>query len=324
MTDFLSHDAVEDALQWPELIEKLRTWFAAGKVVAPDRQVLSIPTPAGKEDSESGSLLIMPAWLPGDTVGVKVVTYFPWNAFEGKPTINAGYMLFNGQTGKLQSIMDGDALTVRRTAAASALAADYLARKNARHHLIVGTGQLAHSVGESYASVRALTKLSIWGRNSEKALQVAQKLASAGLPAEAVTDLKSACEEADIISTVTASRKPVVHGAWLKPGTHLDLIGAFRTDMRESDDEAISQAEVFVDDCAGATLAGDLAQPIETGRFRPEDIKADLRALCRGEHPGRTSDTCFTVFKSAGVSLEDLAAATQVDTVTRQSNAGSP
>ncbi|MET1416599.1 ornithine cyclodeaminase family protein [Roseibium sp. HPY-6] len=318
MTEFLSHSAVEDALHWPQLIEQLRNWFADGKVEAPPRQVLSIPAPAGSKASDPGSMLIMPAWLPGEALGVKVVTYCPWNASQGEATINAGYMLFNGATGKLQTVLDGDALTIRRTAAASALAADYLARNDARHHLIVGTGQLARSVGEAYASVRAPKKISVWGRNPEKALQIARELARVGLPAEAVTNLKLACEKADIVSTVTASQSPIVQGDWLRPGTHLDLIGSFRADMRESDDLAISQAEVFVDDRAGAQLAGDLAQPLATGHLQPNDIKADLKSLCCGEHPGRTSKNSYTVFKSAGVSLEDLAAAVQVNTVARE------
>ena len=114
---------------------------------------------------------------------------------------------------------------------------------------------------------------------------------------------------ADVISTVTASTGPIIQGHWLKPGSHLDLIGAFKGDMRESDDQAITQAELFVDLRAGASLAGDLAQPLDAGQITPGHIRADLAELCQRAHPGRRDDTARTVFKSAGMALQDLAAA---------------
>lgn len=309
MTEYVSHDAVVNALDWTDLIEQLRDWFTTANVNAPPRQVLTVPAPEESNSHQSGSLLIMPAWLPGKSVGVKVVTFFPWNADLGQPTINAGYMLFDGSSGKLTSILDGDALTERRTAAASALAADYLARKDAKQHLIIGTGQLAKAVGEAYVRIRPISKTIVWGRRPEKAEEIVRDLRSAGIQAETAPDLEEACARADIVTTVTASKQPVVLGNWLRPGTHLDLIGSFRADMRECDDQAVAQAELFVDDWAGASQAGDLSQPLEAGLIGKKDVAADLRELCRGAHPGRRDETSYTLFKSAGLSLEDLAAA---------------
>ena len=305
MSKLIGHEALEAALDWPELIGQLRDWYRGNAVQAPDRQVLTIEQPDGSE----ASLLIMPAWVPGESIGVKVVTFFPDNAAKGRPTINAGYLLFDGDTGQMQAALDGDVLTARRTAAASALAADFLARKDARNLLIVGTGQLSLAVAAAHCAVRSYTSVSIWGRSSEKAAAVAAALGTQGLPAQTVSDLEAACRAADVISTVTASTRPIIHGDWLKPGSHLDLIGAFKGDMRESDDQAITQAEVFVDLRAGASLAGDLSQLLEGGQITPDHIRADLAELCQGAHPGRSDESACTAFKSAGMALQDLAAA---------------
>ncbi|MBT0957422.1 ornithine cyclodeaminase family protein [Alphaproteobacteria bacterium KMM 3653] len=305
MNQMISHETLEAALDWQGLIEQLRLWYHGKEVQAPERQVLTLK----RDDGWEASLLIMPAWVPGESIGVKVVTFFPENAAKNRPTINAGYLLFDGATGQMQAAMDGDALTARRTAAASALAADMLARKGAEHLLVVGTGQLSQAVAQAHSAMRPYTQISIWGRSAEKAEAVAAALAAQGLPAKPVTDLESTCRSADVISTVTASTKPVIHGDWLREGSHLDLIGAFKGDMRESDDRAVTQAEVFVDQRAGASLAGDLAAPLVSGVITPAHIRADLAELCQGTHPGRSSDTARTLFKSAGMALQDLAAA---------------
>lgn len=305
MSRMIGHDDIETALDWPTLIGELRTWFRRNAVTAPDRQVLSIKQPDGSE----ATLLIMPAWIPGESIGVKAVTFFPQNAEKGRATINAGYLLFDGETGQMKAALDGDTLTERRTAAASALAASYLARHDASRLLVVGTGQLSLAVAAAHCAVRSYSGVAIWGRSPDKAEAVAQTLTSRGIPAEAVADLEAACRSADVISTVTASTRPVIRGAWLKPGSHLDLIGAFKGDMRESDDQAITQAQVFADLRAGAMLAGDLAQPLDAGLITAGHILADLAELCQDAHPGRTEDAARTVFKSAGMALEDLAAA---------------
>ncbi|WP_299850944.1 ornithine cyclodeaminase family protein [uncultured Roseovarius sp.] len=305
MTDLLDHAQLETALDWDALIAELRNWFIRNAVEAPPRQVLSMPQPDGSE----ASLLIMLAWVPGQSIGVKVVTFFPENAQHGRPTINAGYMLFDGATGQMRAVMDGDVLTARRTAAASALAADYLARKDAARLLIVGTGQLSRSLAMAHARQRDYSEIAIWGRNRDSATHVAQDLCDAGLPARATDTLDAACASACVISAATASTKPLIEGRWLQPGTHLDLVGSFREDMRESDDEAVSRARLFVDNHESAARSGDLAQPAKAGLIDLMQVEADLAELCQGRHPGRSSDADITLFKSAGMSLEDLAAA---------------
>nr|WP_325265974.1 ornithine cyclodeaminase family protein [uncultured Rhizobium sp.] len=302
---FLNHRAVEGALDWERLINALSDAFAAGRVVSPARQTLTIELPNG----EQGYLLLMPAWEPGNSLGVKVVTFFPGNAQRGDATINAGYLLFDGGNGKFRMAADGDALTVRRTAAASALAARFLARPDARRLLVVGTGQLAVNVAQAHAVVRDYAKICIWGRNADKSRQLANDLVDMGLKACATEDLEDACRAADVISCVTASTAPLIHGEWLGEGSHLDLVGAFKADMRESDNLCVTQATVFVDGREGALLSGDLAQPIADGILRQEDILADLRELVTGAHSGRTHQGERTLFKSVGMALEDLVAA---------------
>lgn len=302
------HHAVEERLDWRGLIETLRDGFAGASVEAPARQVLTI----GQPDGQQVSLLIMPAWQAGRAIGVKVVTFFPGNAAAGKATINAGYLMFDGADGRFVSAMDGDALTARRTAAASALAADYLARKDARTLLVIGTGQLAAAVAQAHATVRDYSRIMIWGRSPEKAAAVADSLAEQGLPARLCADIEAGCRAADVVSSVTASTRAFIRGEWLAEGSHLDLVGAFKADMREADDLALVQARVYVDGRAGAVLSGDLSQPIAAGVFHESRIAGDLTELVQGRVTGRESVAERTLFKSVGLSQEDLLAGMQV------------
>lgn len=296
--------AVRAALPWPGLIAALEEMFAGGADV-PQRQSFTIANPKG----DDGTLLLMPAWIGGDSIGVKAVTFFPGNTAIGLATINAAYLLFDGADGRLKGVYEGDELTVRRTAAASAVAAKRLARADAQHLLVVGTGQLSANMAAAHASVRAFTRIEIYGRNRDKAAAVVAALAEEGLKAAICEDLAASAAAADVISCCTSATEPVVRGAWLKPGAHLDLVGAFKGDMREADDEAVTRASLFVDLRPGAILAGDLAQPLAAGIIAESDIRADLKELVTGAHPGRTGDDEITFFKSVGYALEDLAAA---------------
>lgn len=301
----LDKPELEKRLPWNALIDAIAEALREGKVQSPQRQVLPITMP----DGHTANLLLMPAWVSGEAIGVKAVTYFPQNPEKGLSSINAAYLLFDGATGQLKAVAEGDALTERRTAAASALGARYLVRPDARRLLIVGTGQLSIPVAEAHAAVRNYAEIAVWGRKPEKARAVADALKAAGLPATTADNLEAAVRAADTISCVTNTTEPLIMGAWLSPGSHLDLIGAFRGDMRESDDEAVRKADIFVDTREGATLAGDLAQPLDAGVIGLHDIRADLAELATGAHPGRTDDEAVTLFKSAGFALEDLAAA---------------
>lgn len=298
------HELAE-RLGWPELIGAIETELKAGRVTSPERSNIAIPMPSGG----TSNLLVMPAWVEGESLGVKLVTFFPENGEKGLSTINASYALFSGADGRLQAVIEGDELTARRTAAASALAARFLARKDAKRLLVVGTGQLSAKVAAAHASVRSYERIEIYGRSAAKAEAVVAALASEGVAAHVARDLDTAVAAADVISSVTSSTAPLIRGAHVKPGTHVDLIGAFKDDMRESDDALVTKASLFVDFRPGAMKAGDLAQPLAAGLIAEADIRADLGELATGKHSGRASDEEITFFKSAGFSLLDLAAA---------------
>jgi ornithine cyclodeaminase len=296
---------IERVLDFPALIDALREAFR-GDGTVPLRQHLTVPVPGGSD----GTLLLMPAWTPARHVGVKIVTVFPDNADLGLPSVYGSYLLLSARTGEPLAMLDGRSLTVRRTAAASALAAGYLAREDARHLVMVGTGALAPNLIAAHAAVRRFDRISLWGRNPERAAALAHRLAGLGLPVRPVADLRAAVDGADIVSCATLSREPLVLGDWLRPGTHLDLVGGFTPAMREADDTAVRRSEVYVDTRAGATHeAGDIVQPLERGVLAAESIRGDLFDLARGTVPGRRTAGEITLFKSVGTALEDLAAA---------------
>ncbi|MBV5324676.1 MAG: ornithine cyclodeaminase family protein, partial [Rhodospirillaceae bacterium] len=227
----------------------------------------------------------------GKSVGIKIVTITPGNGARNLPAVQGIYLLLDGLTGAPKALMDGKCLTVRRTAAASALAASYAARKDASTHLMIGAGALSQPLIEAHRAVRPITRNLLWARDFAKAEIQVKKLATAGIEVEPVRDLEAAVKKADIISTGTLSHDPLVKGLWLKPGQHLDLVGAFLPEMRESDDEAVRRATVFVDTREGALKeAGDIVQAIKSGALTPDRISADLFDLARGQHKGRKSE----------------------------------
>lgn len=293
------------ALPWDGLVKALADMFARGCVM-PVRHHHDVKVP-GEADA---TLLLMPAWQPGDYIGVKMVSVFPGNQARGLPAIHGSYLLSSGGTGELLAIVDGGELTARRTAAASALAARYLAREDASRLLMVGTGRLSTNVIEAHASVRPIRQVAIWGRDLKKAEATARDLDLKGIEVSVASDLASAAREADVISCATLSSEPLILGEWLKPGAHLDLIGAFKPTMRETDDRAVSRASIFVDTREGAlSEGGDIVQPLRAGVIAAEAIRADLFELARGDHVGRTAPEEITLFKSVGAALEDLAGA---------------
>lgn len=291
------------------LVASLKNAFCS-KTHAPLRHHHHIP---GKPDGPDTTLLLMPAWSDGTPpahIGLKSVTVHPGNPAQGLASVQGVYLLLDGATGSPVALIDGPALTARRTAAASALAATFLARTDARRLLMIGTGRLAPELVRAHAAVRPIRDVTIWGRNPATSRDLANQLASDSFEVNPVTDLEAAVRAADIVSCATTSLDPVFKGAWLRPGCHVDLVGGFRPDMREADDDAIARARVFVDTIEGATReAGDIVQPVESGALHPSDIEADLFGLCRQEHKGRESAKEITLFKSVGTALEDLAAA---------------
>ncbi|AMN53657.1 MULTISPECIES: ornithine cyclodeaminase family protein [Stappiaceae] len=302
----LTEDQTRDALPYPDLIDALAKMFRSGCVM-PTRHHHDMEIP-GEPDA---TVLLMPAWVPGGYAGVKVVNVVPGNSERNLPAISAQYLLSDARTGEMLALIDGGELTARRTAAASALAASYLARSDARHLLVLGTGRLAPNLIAAHMAVRSIDEVTIWGRSREKTEEVVRSLADQfPVKLKSATSLKEALGEADIVSAATLSSEPLIKGALLKPGTHVDLVGAFKPSMRESDDDLVKRAEIFVDTRDGClSEGGDIVQPIKAGVLSPGEIKADLYELCRGDHPGRQSEEAITMFKSVGAALEDLAGA---------------
>jgi ornithine cyclodeaminase len=302
---FYSPSEVATLLPWPQLIDAIERTVTEAGATAPERTVHQVPVPGGPD----ASLLLKPGWVAGDVIAVKAVTFFPDNGSLDLPTVNAGVLLFDGRNGTLLGACDGNELTTRRTAAASAVAAKRLARPDAARLLVVGTGALAPMTAQAHAAVRDFDTIEVWGRNGDKASAVVATLAAAGISAVAAPDLDAAVAAADVISCVTGATEPLVKGSLLSEGTHLDLIGAFTPTMRESDDDVIRRANVWVDTRSDGVLAGDLAIPLAAGLLTMDDIRGDLHDLISGASPGRTSADEITMFKSAGMALEDVAAA---------------
>lgn len=309
---FVSAEEVDGVLTHGGLVETLREAFRKG-AVQPLRHHHTVERPAGT----ASTLLLMPAWsdfsapaFEGDGyVGVKIVTVSPDNNAKGLPAIMGIYLLLDGQTGEPRALIDGQRITLWRTACASALAADYLAREDASSMLMVGAGALAPFLVRAHAAVRPVKRVAVWNRTPANAERLVETLQTDGFEARLAENIDDELGEADIVSCATISSVPLIHGAKLQPGTHVDLVGAFAPTMRESDDEAIRRARVFVDTIGGATKeAGDIVQALESGALSRHDIQADLYDLCRGQKKGRESDDEITLFKSVGAAIEDLAA----------------
>ena len=302
---FVTAEQIDAALDFPRLIDALAHAFSGG-IEAPLRHRHAI---AGNEQN---SLLLMPAWTTdrGERfLGVKILTVYPENAARGLASTTATYFLMSGETGFPLAGFDGHALTVWRTAAASALASRFLSRTDASRLLVVGAGSLPPYLVRAHAGVRPIRDIAIWNRTVARAESLAAQLRAEGFNAEAVTDLEAAARTADIITCATLSTAPLIKGSWLKEGAHLDLVGGFTPLMREADDAAIARARVYVDTSAAIAEAGDIAGPVARGALRAENICGDLAGLCSGRTPGRATPAEITLFKSAGTAIEDLAAA---------------
>ncbi|KAA3625044.1 MAG: ornithine cyclodeaminase family protein, partial [Bacteroidetes bacterium] len=259
---------------------------------------------------KDSTMLLMPAWDPGKNAGVKVVVVSPHNREKDLPTIQGTYLYFDSPTGTLKAILEAKTLTNKRTAAASALASRYLSRKNASSLLLIGTGSLSPDLVRAHCSVRSINQVWIYGRSLQKAQRIANILEEEGFPATAIEDLDSFIPKADIISCATTSDSPLFSGKLLQKGQHLDLVGSYRPNMREVDDDAILQSSVFLDNYVGGMKeTGDIVIPIKKGVLDPDSIKADLFELCSKIKPGRQTAEEITLFKSVGHALEDLAAA---------------
>lgn len=304
---FIDQEALKKILDWNGLIQSIESVFETGCEL-PMRHHHTI----GVTGQDDATLLLMPAWTQDGFLGVKLVNVFPSNSAVGLPSIHSLYTLSSATTGERLAMMDGGELTARRTAAASALASRFWSRANASTLLMVGTGRLALNLIEAHASQRPLTTVNIWGRRLVALQELAQSVEALGFTVNIFQgdSIAEAVKASDIVSCATLSKEPLIKGAWLQPGTHVDLVGGFTPTMREADDEAIRRSTVSVDTRTGAMKeAGDIVVPLETGILQPSDIAADLYDHCRGSHKGRSSADEITLFKSVGAACEDLAGA---------------
>tara|TARA_Y100001970_G_C14039972_1_gene753172 strand:- start:95 stop:1036 length:942 start_codon:yes stop_codon:yes gene_type:complete len=296
---------VASSLQYGILIETLREAFSS-KITAPERVQHTIKNKNGSD----ATLLLMPAWKMGEHIGIKIVSVFPENTTQNMSAVNANYFLMNASNGKTIAIMDGTELTLRRTACASALAADYLVKKKADTLLMVGTGNLAPHMIKAHCVVRDYSRILIWGRNEKKAERLALSLDIKDKEIMAKNDLEEALSYADVISCATLTQRPLIMGDWIKPGQHLDLVGAFTPDMAEADSKAITMSKIVVDTYEGAlSESGELINALKEGCIKKKDILSDLRELVLEEKSIRNDSNDITLFKSVGTALEDLAAA---------------
>jgi alanine dehydrogenase len=286
-------DALDDAFRKPYSV--------------PTRQQYQLqPTTKGQS---GGTLLVMPAWNTGGGLGVKIVTVFPDNALRSLPAVCASYLLLDATNGRPRAILDGGELTLRRTGAASALASRHLSSPDSSRLLMVGTGELAPHLIASHALVRPIREVRIWGRHAGRARALAASLTKADLSVESTEDLETATGWADIVSCATLSKQPLVLGAWLRPGQHLDLVGAFTPEMREVDDDAIARSELYVDTRAGALgESGEIIGAMARGIIDQTAVRGDFSDLAAGLFK-RSAPHAITIFKSVGTALEDLVAA---------------
>lgn len=261
------------------------------------------------EDKNLNTLLIMPAVKSGEFGGVKLVNVALENHTRELASIQGIYYLMNAITGEPIATFDAKSLTNWRTAAASALASDYLSRKDSNSLLMIGTGSLAPFLIDAHAAVRPIKELFIYGRTTSKAEALAEQKSAQFEKVTVIESLDSSLPEADIISAATFTTTPLINGSLLRDGQHVDLVGAFKPTSRESDDEAIRRSRVFIDTEMATKEAGEIVIPLSTNVISTKDIQGDLHQLCKNEVPGRTSENEITLFKSVGHALEDLVAA---------------
>ncbi len=301
-------DFIEKNTDFPNLINALEVAFSKKSAIVPMRHHHDFPNPpVGKEST----LLLMPAWNPGKEAGVKIATVSPANGEFGLPAIQGTYIYLDALKGSIKAVLEAKSLTVKRTAAASALASKFLSRPDSKTMLMIGTGALSPNLIKAHASIRPIEQVYVWGRNFKKAEHICTLLKDEKFDITPVKNIEDKIGQVDIISAATLSSTPLVSGKFLRPGQHLDLVGAYRKDMREADDEAVMKSDVFVDTFEGGLKeGGDIVIPLKNGVLKEEDVKADLFAMAGQKLKGRENDEQITFFKSVGHALEDLTAAT--------------
>lgn len=285
-------------LSWPEAVDALRHGHLRPRAQMSDLFV----GPA------TGTLLSRAAFIEGLGYGAKSVTIFDGNSRLGLPGVQGAMLVFDPANGALTAIIESKLVTEFKTAADSVLGATLLARPDSRHLVIAGAGAVARSLVSAYPALFPdLQQISVWARRLEQAQALAEEFADSRVAVGAVTDLAGAAADADIIASATMARDPILKGEWISPGTHIDLIGAFKHDMREADDQLISSGRLFVDS-RESTIGhiGEIMIPIANGTISEGNIRGDLYDLIAHSATGRSSPDEITIFKNGGGAHLDL------------------
>jgi ornithine cyclodeaminase len=303
---FFDQSAVAQALPYPALIEALALGLQ-GAIESPLRSHY-------EPNHDASTVLIMPAWKRHEVFGVKLVSFWPDNGERNLLTIAGVYVLFSCIDGIPLAVMDGTELTQRRTAAVTALGARILARKNSKTLVVLGTGSLSVPMVLAHCSVMDLERIEVWGRSPDKAQAVVDSLASHGVVAYANSDVQQAVSHADVVCACSAAVKPFIRSEWVRPGTHVGLVGAFTPDMAEAEPALMARSQVFADSReAILQKGGEVLQAIRQGLIAHSDIQGEVAELAaEPARAWRSSAESITVFKSVGFAALDLIAAQAV------------
>ncbi|NKI30357.1 ornithine cyclodeaminase family protein [Croceivirga thetidis] len=304
---YIDEGFIDSNCFFEELVSVLQVAFSSNKTIVPQRHHHNF---SNSEVESETTMLLMPAFNPKVDSGVKVVTINPNNSKYKLPSIQGSYLYMDATTGQLKAILEAKSLTAKRTAATSALASKYLSKSESDSLLMIGTGALSPNLIKAHTSVRPIKKVYVWGRELSKARKVVDQFKAESFEIKAVSDIDEVISEVSIVSCATLSETPLVLGANLTEGQHIDLVGSYKPNMREADDNTIKKATVFLDSYEGGLKeSGDIAIPLQSGVLKEESIGADLFELCSGKKKGRTNSKQITLFKSVGHALEDLAGA---------------
>lgn len=303
---FINSEQINNSLNFSQLIEKLQDAFRDSHITTPVRHHHHYK---GVVEGDQSTLLLMPSWEETKNLGIKIVTVSPENGKQNLPAVQGLYILLDTKNGKPLALFEGNELTLWRTAATSALASQKLSRIDSKTLLMVGTGSLAPYLIKAHTTVRSIEKVLIWGRNISKAKKLAETLTSLSAAVEVVDSISEAVPMADIISCATLSKKPLIMGEQVKEGQHIDLVGSYLPDMRESDDKLIQRASIYIDTETALKESGDLVIPLHNNLISETDIKGNLHNLCSNQYRFKRNPADTTLFKSVGHASEDLVTA---------------
>ena len=295
--------AIQTALPYPLLVEAL----AQGLQQFAQTPARSFFSP----NQDASCVMIMPAWRPHQMMGVKLVSVWPENNAKGESAVSAVYVVISCLDGRPLAVLDGTELTLRRTAAAAALAAKRLARENSETLAVLGTGSLSVPLVQAHTDTMRLKNVLVWGRQFHKAQRVVNQLKELGIEVRAMGDLEETLALSDVVAVATTATEPFLKAAWVKPGTHISLVGAFTPQMAEAEPVLMARSQLFAD-CRASVLekGGEVFQAIEQGLVLYSDIIADLAELtAQLDRSWRHDGQAITVFKSVGFALLDLIAA---------------